>query len=121
MAALTDDDLRFAPCRSMGHEWRHGRPFGVDDTISGVRAPHGASTGAVGLPSTCSECGMERVRWITRSGEVVTRYRAPEGYSRHGDDVLSARQWRQGYVAVVFDELTAAVTKAPRRGRRSAA
>ena len=110
-----EPDLRFAPCRSMGHEWHHGRPFGVDDESPDVPRPYGYSTGMVGLPSSCGQCGMERVRWVTRSGEVITRYRPPEGYSRHGEDRLSAQEWRRLHVAAIFEPV-----QTKRRRRRAA-
>jgi len=114
-AGAGDDVLRFALCRSMGHEWHHGRPVGIDDPDAPVARPYGMSTGMVGLPSTCGECAMERVRWVTRSGEVVTRYRQPDGYARHGDDRLAPQEWRRLHVASLFDEVAA-----PRRSRRKA-
>lgn len=100
-------EQRFAACRSMGHEWHHGRALGIDDDHpAGIRRPFGRSTGMVGFPSTCSVCGMERVKWITRSGEVVTRYEQPEGYARHGDERLTLGQWRSTFVASVFSDFT---------------
>jgi hypothetical protein len=39
---------------------------------------------------------MRRVRWFTRSGMIAASpdYTPPEGYARHGDDVLSMQEWR---------------------------
>lgn len=86
----------------MGHSWKHRKPVGVDDTLDGFRRPFGMSTGMVGFVSVCGVCGTARVRWVTRSGEVVTRYDHPDGYSRHGDERLSASEWRRSYVGSVF-------------------
>lgn len=94
--------LRFEECRAMGHAWRHRPPIGIDDPTNYPR-PFGLSTGMVGFPSRCSTCTTERVRWISRSGEVTVRYIHPDGYSRHGDDRLTAGEWRRSYVSHVFD------------------
>ena len=69
------------------------------------RAPHGVSFGTVGLQSQCSECKTWRTKWVTRSGEVLTRYEYPDGYSLHGDDRLTPQQWRSSFVVRIFDEL----------------
>lgn len=101
---LADPQQRaFASCRSMGHQWTHQKAIGVDDTQDTHRRPFGASTGMVGLPSHCTMCGMGRVRWVTRSGEVITRYEPPEGYARHGEDRLTPQEWRSTYVADLFN------------------
>lgn len=94
--------LRFAACRSMGHEWHHQKPIGVDDE-SPFRAPFGGTTGMVGIPSTCTQCGTERMRWVTRSGESLMRYLHPDGYSTHGEERLTAMEWRKNYVATIFE------------------
>ncbi len=99
--AATGRPPEFAECRSMGHTWRHHKPIGIDDRTH-HRRPFGMSTGMVGLPSRCSTCGTERVRWVTRSGEVVTRYEHPDGYSRHGDERLTSAEWRRSYVGAIF-------------------
>jgi len=118
--ALQDPQERaFASCRSMGHEWHHQNPIGVDDTSDHYRRPFGGSTGMVGMPSHCSMCGMDRVRWITRSGEVITRYEAPTGYSRHGEDKLSPQEWRSAYVSELFNDFSSAVNRG--RGRKRVA
>lgn len=103
MAPKRDIALRFEECRAMGHAWRHRPPIGTDDTNDSYRRPFGMSTGMVGFPSHCNTCGADRIRWITRSGEVVVRYEHPDGYSRHGDDRLSSGEWRRSYVGHVFD------------------
>lgn len=94
------DPLRFAQCRSLGHEWRHK---GVVQDAN--RAPHGVTFGTVGLRSQCADCKTDRVKWVTRSGEVHTRYEYPDGYSLHGDDRMSPQQWRSSFVTKVFDEV----------------
>jgi hypothetical protein len=95
-------EQRFAECRAMGHTWRHRPPIGIDDA-TGYRRPFGLSTGMVGFPSHCPTCTTTRLRWVTRSGEVVTRYEHPDGYSRHGDDRLTSGEWRRSYVSSIFD------------------
>ena len=103
MATTKTNQLRFAECRSMGHAWQHARKaVGVDDD-HGWSVPFGGSFGMVGLPSTCTNCGTERMRWISRSGETIPRYRHPDGYSRHGEERLSPQEWRSQYVASIFD------------------
>jgi hypothetical protein len=117
---MPEQRLEYAECRSLGHEWRKHAPVGVDDQHSSIRRPFALSTGCIGIPSTCTVCGTEKVRWITRSGESVTRYEHPEGYSRHGDDVLSAQEWRHNYVETLFSQFEAAINATPRRKRGSA-
>lgn len=90
-----DEQVRhFAQCRSLGHEWQHRGP--VEEIGSGV------AFGARGLRSVCADCAMERIKWITSSGEVHTRYSQPEGYRLSGEDRLSSRQWRSAFVTIVF-------------------
>jgi hypothetical protein len=72
------------------------------------QAPHGVTFGTVGLRSQCADCKTSRVKWVTRSGEVHTRYEYPDGYSLHGDDRMSPQQWRSSFVTKVFDEVGAA-------------
>lgn len=96
------ENLAFAECRSLGHEWRKMKPLGVDDTREGMSRPYGFSTGSIGIPSHCPNCGTNKVRWMTRSGESQTRYEYPEGYSRHGEDRLTAQEWRHTYVETIF-------------------
>jgi hypothetical protein len=102
MTPRRDLALRFEECRAMGHSWRHRPPIGIDDA-STYRRPFGLETGMVGFPSACPTCGTIRLRWITRSGEVVVRYEHPDGYSRHGDERLSSGEWRRAYVGHIFD------------------
>ena len=96
-------DRRFAQCRSMGHEWHHAAPVGSDNA-GRFRVPFGMSTGMLGFPSTCTVCGTERMRWLTRSGDYVVRYEHPEGYSRHGEERMSPLDWRRTFVTAVFDD-----------------
>lgn len=96
--------LRFVACRSMGHEWHHGKPIGSDDPTGTFKAPFGGSFGMIGFPSTCAQCGTERMRWISRSGETTVRYVHPDGYSQSGEERLTTVEWRRTYVSSVFDE-----------------
>lgn len=101
---VTADAMQFALCRSMGHEWHHEGPIGSDDqTHDHFRRPFGGSFGMVGLPSTCKQCGTERMRWITRTGESHVRYHHPDGYAQHGEDRMRPVEWRRTYVASIFD------------------
>jgi hypothetical protein len=49
------------------------------------------------------------VRWYTRSGEVVNRYRMADGYyhkrSTPDDAAPSRLEWRQQLVITLFDDL----------------
>lgn len=80
----TDDtSKRFAQCRSLGHEWRHGpREINWD-----------------GVPifvSACADCATERRVYIPSSGANVRRvYKYPDGYQRRGEDRLTTTQWRR--------------------------
>lgn len=105
-APRMEQEARFASCRSMGHEWHHQPPLGVDsEEAYGWSRPFSGTAAAVGLRSVCSMCGMERMRWVLRSGEVMpARYRQPEGYARHGDDRLTLAEWRQTHVASLFPD-----------------
>jgi hypothetical protein len=105
-------ELTFAECRSLGHEWRKGKPVGVDDQLDNLKRPYAFSTGSIGIPSYCGNCGTTKVRWITRSGESQTRYDYPDGYSRHGDDVMTAQQWRHSYVETIFQQFERSTRKA---------
>lgn len=97
--------LTFTECRSLGHEWRKGQPLGVQDAHERIRRPFKDTLSTVGIPSTCINCGTEKVRWIARSGESFTRYEHPEGYECHGEDVRPAKEWRQDYVATIFGDM----------------
>lgn len=93
------DPHRFAQCRAMGHEWRHKGTVGADG-----HAPL-KFYGAAGLVSVCTDCKTRRVKWMTRSGEVITRYEHPDGYSLHGDDKLTTKQWRSSFVTTLFNAI----------------
>lgn len=104
-------DYQFVECRAMGHSWRHHkRPIGIDDEhfpSPRFSRPFGAGTGMVGKVSNCAQCKGTRVKWITRSGEVINRYYMPEGYSRVGEEYKpTQREWRSTYVASVFEDFT---------------
>lgn len=91
---MTDDLTdHYAPCRVLGHEWHHVGRADVSDQTS-------RTYGAIGYVSSCSHCGMRRVRWFTRSGLIAASptYTPPEGYARHGDEVLSLQQWRSRWI-----------------------
>lgn len=86
-----DLDARYAICRSHGHSWVHvGRATEAD------RVPTSAPV-VLGWVSSCSNCGMRRIRWLSSSGQMAApaRYERPEGYSRHGEERLSITEWRQ--------------------------
>jgi hypothetical protein len=83
----------------LGHEWHHVGRADVSD------APMGAN-GTIGYVSTCSHCGMRRVRWFTRSGMIghAPTYTPPEGYARRGDEVLSLQEWRRTWLTGLLGE-----------------
>lgn len=91
---LDDNTRQYAQCRALGHEWQHQGP--VEEPGRGV------VFGARGLRSTCNDCGMERIKWITQGGEVHTRYHQPENYAQHGDDKLTSQGWRTAFYTIVF-------------------
>lgn len=99
-------EARFAACRSMGHEWHHQPPIGIDDSeAGGWTRPFGGTAAAIGLGSTCSMCGSERLRWVLRSGEMMPyRYRHPDGYARHGDERMTLSEWRQTHITTLFPD-----------------
>jgi hypothetical protein len=103
-----DRSAEFAECRSLGHSWKHRGKYGVDDMPADKRItrPFGWSTGCVGYHSRCLVCKTDRIKWITRSGEVISRYIHPDGYSQHGEDRLTSMEWRRTFVAVVFEEFS---------------
>lgn len=102
-------EARFAACRSMGHEWHHQPPIGVDDSESaGWSKPFGGTSSAVGLGSVCSMCGTERLRWVLRSGEYLPwRYRHPDGYATHGDERMTLSEWRTTHISTLFPDFLA--------------
>lgn len=97
--------LRFAftECHADGHQWKHQGRVGAPD----YSAPEGFGN-AIGRLSVCTSCGSERVRWYTRSGDVVNRYKYRDGYAhkRSGvDDIAPSRlEWRQQLVISLFDD-----------------
>lgn len=81
--------LVFQQCRSLGHEWRH--------------QDHEIHDGLIVKRSVCMDCGMERLKSISRAGYLMgTRYHAPDGYSMHGEDRLANHEWRSMYVETLF-------------------
>lgn len=99
----TLDPVRFAQCRSNGHEWHHNPPVGSDENDTSFRAPFAGQVRMVGIHSVCASCRSERMRWVTSHGESIMRYSHPEGYEQHGEDRLSPLEWRRTYVAGVFE------------------
>lgn len=108
LSTRASQEARFASCRSMGHEWHHQPAIGADDEANEWGRPFGGTTSAVGLPSVCAMCGTERMRWVLRSGEVMSpRYRHPDGYARHGDDRMTLAEWRQTHITTLFPDFIA--------------
>lgn len=113
------DDFTVAECRSLGHEWHKGVPLPVGEDHERFRRPYGDAD-LMGIPSHCDNCGTDRMKWISRSGESVTRYAYPDGYQRHGEDALTHKEWRASYVATLFRDFNDAirVTKPKTRTRK---
>lgn len=114
----------FVECHAEGHQWRPVGKLDPSQAEPGLRAPSWASSQCVGRLSQCVNCGGERVRWYTRSGEVVPRYRHREGYLHKreaGDtDPAPTRQdWRKRLVISLFDDLGTPEVQQPKRGRRA--
>lgn len=88
----------YAVCRSLGHAWQH---LGYADNANG----RGWTTGAFGYVSSCS-CGTRRTRYYTRSGDRAgsPRYEYPDGYSQHGDDRLTLKEWRHTWITSVLGD-----------------
>ena len=115
----------FLECHAEGHQWRHeAGTIGTDDPDPGpgLRAPFGGL--AIGKRSHCTNCMGERIRWYTRSGEVVNRYHYTDGYLHRRatpDDVApSRREWRQQLVVTLFDQMDGQ-PQTPAEGRKTAA
>ena len=102
---VTDMPVNFIECHTMGHQWKHGKPIGIDDQ-GDFRRPFGSSTGMIGYKSSCGNCGSERIAWVTRSGEKINRYRYQENYSRTGNNRVSHAEYRRTFAAILFDEFT---------------
>lgn len=102
----------FLECHAEGHQWRHQGL--VTSETEGYRGPFGW-TGCVARRSVCASCEGERLRWYTRSGEVVNRYRHQDGYlhkKADPDDVApSALEYRQRMVVTLFDQVTATASR----------
>lgn len=87
--------LRYAECRSLGHEWKH-KGFVTDEDR---KRPFGIVTGMVGHRSLCTQCKTERVKWMPRSGAIgFTRYYHPDGYSLTGEARLTTTEWRRTWL-----------------------
>jgi hypothetical protein len=121
--STNDHGLEWAQCRSMGHEWKHQGRI-TDETDPGHQPPVGMQYGSAGFRSVCTECGTERVRWISRSGLLgPMRYNHPDGYSRTGDAKLTGQEWRKTWLVKLLgeDDTVPAVTIRRGKGRRQAA
>lgn len=102
--------MSYVLCHAEGHQWRHQN--GIVDPIDaepGLRPPYDEQT-ARGTRSTCTSCTTQRVRWYTRSGSVVPRYKHPDGYlhrrtSSDDEPAPSKLQWRQTLVVTLFDDV----------------
>lgn len=94
--------IEFAQCRSLGHQWNHrNTPYSIAE--DGPTWQNGL--GGVGFVSVCENCLCKRVKWIMRSGSLGrTTYTYPEGYTQHGDDRLSTRDWRRTYIVRSFGD-----------------
>lgn len=91
-----------------------------------MRAPFGGHFATVGRRSHCISCGADRIRWYTRSGEVVNRYKYEDGYlhKREADDDMPApsrQDWRKRLVVSLFEDLGVPQETAKRGRRRGAA
>jgi hypothetical protein len=109
--------MSFILCHAEGHQWRHHEGI-IDpmDAKPGLRPPFQEQT-ARGTYSTCTSCTTERVRWYTRSGEVVPRFKYPDGYlhkkSKLDDEPAPSKlQWRQTLVVTLFDDVPVARRRA---------
>lgn len=95
-AAQVEEDtqgLEWARCRALGHSWRHNaQPVGGED-------------GVIGFTSSCSFCGTQRTKWISRRGVLgPLRYEHPANYARHGDSRLTTLEWRTTFIVTVFGD-----------------
>ena len=102
-----DTKFAFVECHAEGHQWRHLK--GIIDPLEadpGMRPAFGSTT-ARGRRSQCTSCGMHRVRWYTRGGEVVNRYKAADGYyhdsKADSSPAPSRLEWRQTLCTTLFD------------------
>ena len=107
-------------CHAEGHQWRPAGRVDPMEAEPGMRAPWGGN-GTVGRRSHCISCQAERIRWYTRSGEVVNRYRYQDGYlyKREAGDLEPAptrQEWRQRLVVSLFADLGTPTKAARKRG-----
>lgn len=108
----------FVMCHAEGHQWRYTGKLGGSEP--GASPPFGA-VDSVATVWQCINCTEERFRWYTRSGEVVPRYKYPEGYSHRRttpdeDPAPTRLEWRQRLVVTLFEDMT---PTAKRRTRAS--
>lgn len=110
----------FVECHADGHQWRHQGFVGAPTW----KPPFGMN-GAVARYSVCQNCGGERARWYTRSGEVQNRYKMRDGYYHKRstpDDYAPTRlEYRQRVVVTLFEQFAASIEQAPKRARKAAA
>jgi hypothetical protein len=110
----------FLECHAEQHQWRHDGVVGAPDWM-----PPLGMQGAIARHSTCVSCGGERARWYTRSGEVINRYRMPDGYyhvrSTPDDYAPTRLEYRKQLVVTLFDQLDARDETATKRKRKAAA
>jgi len=109
----------FIRCRAFSHSWQWHKPLGIDDDHPTIKKPFGMAYGMIGFPATCMNCGQEKVKWISRSGEAFTRREYPEGYQRTGDDALSPAEYRHDYVESIFAQFEQARKVTPIRAKKA--
>ena len=112
-------EMVFIRCRAFSHSWHWGEPLGNDDAHPTIKKPFGIFEGMIGFPATCTNCGQEKVKWITRSGESVTRRTYPDGYQKHGDEALAPSQYRHEYVESIFQQFEQNVTRLSSRRKKA--
>ena len=110
MARQTREQV-FLRCRAFSHSWDWKDPLGIDDDHPTIRKPYGLNTGMIGFPATCMNCGQQKVKWITRSGESITRREYPDGYQKSGDEALAPSEYRHEYVESIFQQFEQNVTR----------
>lgn len=113
-------EAAFLECHADGHQWRHEGFVGAPDWT-----PPFGMHGAIARHSICTNCGAERARWYTRSGEVQNRYKHQEGYlhkrSAPDDYAPSRLEYRQRLVVDLFAAFADSIDAAPKRTRKRAA
>lgn len=111
--------MAYVECHGDGHQWHHGGFVGAPDW-----SPPFGLVGAIARHSVCTNCGTERARWYTRSGEVLNRYRHPDGYlhkRQTPDDAAPSRlEWRRTLAVELFDRFDREQQPATRRARKRA-